>query len=261
MTTGAAGSRRILVIDDDEVMRELLGALLRVHGYDVLVAGSGEDALNILRLPGAPLLVLTDLQMPGLAEEALTRKLREAAPPEALIVGMSGRRPVDVVLRPLDGFLSKPFEPAEVESAFAEGRRMRNAHPELRSALEKAIGSPERHDDAVAGEPPLDDTIFAALTRSFGPVQLMELYDLTLDDVAKRHARMLTHAEEEDLDAVRREAHAVKGACGMVGARELQQLATAVEKGNTLSNADLAAFPGAAERLRRRLDQKLQQKW
>ena len=261
MTTGDIPSRSILVIDDDEVMRELLGALLKVHGYDVLVAASGDEALNTLRLPDSPLLILTDLQMPGLSGERLTQSLRDSAPPTALIVGMSGRRPADAVLRPLDAFLPKPFEPAEIDNAFAGARRTRDAHPELRSALEQASANFEIDPESAGNEPPLDETIFTALTRSFGPAQLMELYTMTLDDVAKRHARMLTHMEEDDPDAVRREAHAVKGACGMVGARELQQLAAGVEKANSLSAADLTTFPAAADRLRRMLDHKLQQKW
>ena len=261
MTTGPLPGKRILVIDDDEVMRELLGALLKAKGYDVQVASSGDDALEVLNSPDSPLLVLTDLQMPGLEGETLTRSLRDSAPPAALIVGMSGRRPADAVLHPLDAFLPKPFEPAEIENTFAEARRTREAHPELRSALENTAASPEPDGDASTTEPALDSTIFTALTRSFGPAQLMELYQLTLDDVAKRYARMTTHLAEGDLEEVRREAHAIKGACGMVGARELQQLATVVEKGTPLSNADLVAFPAASDRLRRTLDEKLQQKW
>lgn len=257
MTTGTAPSRRILVVDDDEVMRELLGALLKVHGYDVLVAASGDEALNTLRSADSPLLVLSDLQMPGLSGEKLTQALRDSAPPAALIVGMSGRRPSDAVLRPLDAFLPKPFEPAEIDNAFALARHTRAAHPELRSALEHTSAIFEIDNESAGIEPPLDDTIFAALTRSFPPAQLMELYAMTVDDVAKRHARMLTHAEENDLEAVRREAHAVKGACGMVGARELQQLAAKVEKAISLQTADLNAFPAASERLRRMLDAKL----
>ena len=261
MTTGAAPGRRMLVIDDDEVMRELLSALLKVKDYDVEVASSGDEALGILRGPDPPLLVLTDLQMPGLEGEVLTRSLRDTAPPAALIVGMSGRRPADAVLHFLDAFLPKPFEPAEIENAFAAARRTREAHPELRSALQNSASALEPDAEARANEPALDDTIFNALTRSFGPAQLMELYQLTLDDVAKRHARMTAHFDQGDLDEVRREAHAIKGACGMVGARELQRLATVIEKGTSLSNTDLLAFPVASDRLRRMLDEKLQQKW
>ena len=56
----AAQTLRILVIDDDAVMTELLAAVLGMHGHDVVTAGSGEAALALL--PSETFdVVLTDL--------------------------------------------------------------------------------------------------------------------------------------------------------------------------------------------------------
>ena len=263
MNTEGTESRRILVIDDDEVMRELLGALLKVQGYDVQVAGSGEEGLVNLQQPDPPLLLLTDLQMPGLEGEALTSALRSAAPAPALIIGMSGRRPTEAVLRPLDAFLSKPFDAATLERAFAEAQESRAAQAAGAPLHGATPPPPEPEEDpATAGdEPVLDEHIFAAFRKSFQPAQILELYTLTLDDVRERHARMQADAAEGDLEAVQREAHAVKGACGMVGARELQHLAAVVESGTTLDTSVLSEIPIACDRLRRMLDIKLQPKW
>ena len=258
MVSEERASRRILVIDDDEVMRELLAALLEVQGYEVQLAPSGEDGLVQLREPEPPAMILTDLQMPGLEGEELTVALRAAAPSGATLVGMSGRAPGDALVASLDAFLSKPFSAQQLEEAFVTGQAARAASDASGSAPKPAVNlSPEHssaEDNAV-----LDESIFTSLARSFRPEQLRELYGLTLDDVAQRHARMVAHAAEDDLGAVQREAHAIKGACGMVGARELQHLAGAAEGGTTLNTSALAELPSACDRLRRILDAKLQQ--
>jgi HPt (histidine-containing phosphotransfer) domain-containing protein len=88
--------------------------------------------------------------------------------------------------------------------------------------------------------------------------KLRQLYDLGIDDVEKRLARMRDAAALGHLDTVRREAHAIKGSCGMVGALELQTLASAIEDGTTFEASAMAQMPHACLRLRRTLDAKLQ---
>ena len=261
MVGKGTGSRRVLVIDDDGVIRELLDALLTVGGYQVTTAGSGEEGLTVLADPEPPLLVLTDLQMPGLEGEALTTALRAAAPPAAVVIGMSGRTPSQAVLRPLDGFLSKPFNAESLRHTFAAAQEARASHAGvLLSAAAPATVSSMAHAKLEAASEPLpalDEEIFHALAETVRPPQLLELYRLTLDDVEKRHGRMASHAALGDLGAMRREAHAVKGACGFVGARELQVLAAAVEEGTMPPLPVLEKISVASARLRRMLDTKL----
>ena len=262
MSTDEGTSRRILVVDDDEVMRELLSALLEVQGYEVQTAESGDNALALLRNPQPPELILTDLQMPGLEGEALTRALRDAAPAGSLLLGMSGAKPSAGTLQHLNSFLSKPFSAAQLEETITAARFERRstqgvAAEPLPAPPAETMASPEA--GAEGDHPVLDEAIFASLSKSFRAEQLRELYHLTLDDVTQRHGRMLEHAAAGDLDAVQREAHAVKGSCGFVGARQLQGLAAAAEGGTTLNTSTLADFPGACERLRRMLNAKLQQ--
>lgn len=261
MSTDTRETRRILVIDDDEVVRELLSTLLTTQGHVVELAGSGEEALARLDRPDPPRVILTDLQMPGLEGEALTTALRERAGPRTLLVGMSGRQPPEAVLLPLDAFLTKPFSSKQLEETLAEARSVRDRSFSASGRLPSAPAVP-----AAAAEPeisavdvPLDEGIFSALAKSFPPAALLELYELTLNDVRQRHARMESHAAAGNLDELKREAHAVKGACGMVGARELQHLAAALEGGTTLDTSELLKIPEACRRLRRMLDAKLQQ--
>lgn len=56
--------RLILVVDDDHAIRESLTELLEDEGYSVAVAANGEQALDQLRRPAVPCLILLDLMMP-----------------------------------------------------------------------------------------------------------------------------------------------------------------------------------------------------
>jgi two-component system response regulator MprA len=67
----------ILVVDDDQAVRDALRRALRMQGYDVTLAGDGEEALLKLRAnPGATDLLIVDILMPRLDGLEMTRRLR-----------------------------------------------------------------------------------------------------------------------------------------------------------------------------------------
>jgi two-component system sensor histidine kinase and response regulator WspE len=67
--------RRILVVDDSPLTRELISALLEAVGYDILSAADGAEALHVLAITQVDL-VVTDLEMPGLDGLELTRQIK-----------------------------------------------------------------------------------------------------------------------------------------------------------------------------------------
>jgi two-component system sensor histidine kinase and response regulator WspE len=67
--------RRIMVVDDSPLTRELISALLEAVGYDIITAGDGAEALHLLT-QGPVDLVVTDLEMPGLDGLELTREIK-----------------------------------------------------------------------------------------------------------------------------------------------------------------------------------------
>ena len=110
-------SPRVLVIDDDQMLRNLLEALLPMDGCEVVSAEGGDEALRLLQSGASFDLVLTDLNMPGLEGAALAEALRAAAPENTLLVGMSGSEPAPAVTRTLDAFLLKPFNSDDLHQA------------------------------------------------------------------------------------------------------------------------------------------------
>jgi len=67
---------RILVIDDEEDVREVLQQVLERAGYEVSVAASGKEGLELMRKGGADL-VITDVIMPGIDGVTTVKKIRE----------------------------------------------------------------------------------------------------------------------------------------------------------------------------------------
>jgi CheY-like chemotaxis protein/HPt (histidine-containing phosphotransfer) domain-containing protein len=103
-------AQRILVVDDSRLASEELAASLGDAGFDVRIAADRDAAVR--ELDGfAPALVLTDVQMPGVAPAAMCRALRAAAPRPVKIMLMSGRTDAELAMlartAEADGFISK----------------------------------------------------------------------------------------------------------------------------------------------------------
>lgn len=102
----------VLVVDDMREVRRAVESHLRTQGASVLVAATGEQAVELARACCFKA-VLTDYQLPGLSGAPLVEALRTAQP-GARIVVMSGSGLTDEEIRLLaaagmDGFLAKPF--------------------------------------------------------------------------------------------------------------------------------------------------------
>jgi PAS domain S-box-containing protein len=109
----ARGTETILVAEDAVAVREMLVRTLRTHGYQVLVATDGLEALQISRMHEGPIhLLLTDLVMPQMSGTELVEQLQPRRP-ETQVLYMSGYadRPLvrQLVSDEASVFLPKPF--------------------------------------------------------------------------------------------------------------------------------------------------------
>lgn len=225
---------QILVVDDDAVSGEVLALLLHGAGYAVETVDSGDAALRHLETANPlPQVVLTDLQMPGTTGNELARRLRALCGPATTLLAMSASAPEDESARDFDGFLLKPF---------------------AMEALAAAIGRKTNAEKAsnVVNATVLDELVYSKLASSMRRPQLEQLYALCLSDAEERLAKMRQAASNSDDTAYRKAAHAIKGSCGMVGALELQTLATSMEEQGLSDDhvASLNEFVLACERLR-----------
>ena len=110
--------KRILVVDDEPDVRELVVYRMRRSGYDVLAAKNGEEALQIA-LAELPDLVVADVMMPRLNGYELTRRLRDHEQtrgiPVILLTSKSQEADVSAGFDAgADDYLRKPFSPDEL---------------------------------------------------------------------------------------------------------------------------------------------------
>lgn len=116
--TAWVGSGRILVVDDQELMREVSSSILEAQGFEVLTASTGTEAVHLFEENSSSIrLVLLDRTMPGMDGEEVLSNIRQIDPSTAVIL-MSGYKERDA-LRGLDpdhlsGFLAKPFRPSDL---------------------------------------------------------------------------------------------------------------------------------------------------
>ncbi|MGD0796329.1 MAG: response regulator [Acidobacteriaceae bacterium] len=279
---------RVLVVDDDAMVRELLAVMLEAEGYSVDHAGSGDAALDLLRQsPAPPQVVLADVQMPGIAGAELARYLRRACGPRTLLLAMSGSGPPSKQISQYDGFLLKPFTAQQLAEALSSSRRSsrKTAAPtSLKKPRARRVfaGSPapgtlasvfasapqsasnngmetllqpaQPAQTATAGAviasapdvespaaPALNEKIYRQLAASMPAPQLREMYAMCLNDARQRIAAMRTLARTSDCIRLSREAHAIKGGSGMLGATEMYTLAAQLEA-ETRSSTQTVSF-------------------
>jgi len=122
-TAGAVSGRpRILVVDDEATIRDLLSKTLALAEYDVDLAPDGRAALDRLRMIPYDLLI-TDLKMPGVDGLTVIREARrlKADLPVIIITGFSNEASaIEAVNLGVSGYLTKPFRVPRVLAAAAK---------------------------------------------------------------------------------------------------------------------------------------------
>ena len=110
--------KSILVVEDEQAIREFVIINLKRSGYNVFEAGSGEDALKIYEENAAKIsIVLLDIMLPGIDGFAVCRKLRENNRTLGIIMLTARTQELDKVgglMIGADDYVTKPFSPSEL---------------------------------------------------------------------------------------------------------------------------------------------------
>jgi len=161
---------RVLVVDDDAALAEMLVIVLKGEGFTPSFVTHGDQALEAFR-EGRPDIVLLDLMLPGMSGIDVCKAIRaESGVPIVMLTAKSDT--VDVVLgleSGADDYVVKPFKPKElVARVRARLRRTDDDLPETLSIGEVRIDVPG-HRVTRAGEPvaltPLEFELLVALAR------------------------------------------------------------------------------------------------
>ncbi|MCK4469878.1 MAG: response regulator, partial [Desulfobacterales bacterium] len=101
---------RLLLIDDEEGIRNILSLSLRRDGYQVLTAEEGGKGIEMFR-QNLPLIVLTDIKMPGMDGIEVLKRVKEIDPDTEVIV-ITGHGDMEVAIQALQlgasDFITKP---------------------------------------------------------------------------------------------------------------------------------------------------------
>ena len=106
---------RILVVEDDFLIRMVLSEMLTDEGYDVVEAESGDLALPLL--DGSIGLLLTDLQLPGSLDGQALAALARRSHPDLPVIYTSGRPDVIVTSGRREMAVPKPYQNADIRAA------------------------------------------------------------------------------------------------------------------------------------------------
>jgi len=106
----------VLVVDDEEMMRNLLEKILKREGYQVVAAGDGIEALDLLRRQQISL-VISDMKMPRMNGLQLLKRIK-ADYPEVRVIIMTAYGDTytikDALLLGADEYITKPFKSHEI---------------------------------------------------------------------------------------------------------------------------------------------------
>jgi DNA-binding response OmpR family regulator len=201
----------ILVVDDEPAVRQSLEDILKLEGYEIQTADSGENAIKALEEQDFDLLLL-DLKMPGMDGEEVMHLAKDIAPDTRVIVltGHGSLESAIVALRAgAHDYLQKPAPSRELVSTVAHALALRSEQQQRRLILEQLDASIQRLKgvDGVETPSPSDQQVVLLengvtvdldrreLWRGNQRVSLTPTEGKLLKVLLEHRGRVLTHRE------------------------------------------------------------------
>lgn len=140
----------LLIVDDEENMRHMLGVLLKRHYCPIDFAENGRQALELIRKQAYEF-ILCDVRMPDMDGIELLKKLKEL-PADSTVIMMSAYGTIDLAIEAMKAgaydFVSKPFKTDEILMALKkaeERKHLKKENSALKSRLESLEGEESFH--------------------------------------------------------------------------------------------------------------------
>jgi DNA-binding response OmpR family regulator len=152
---------RVLIAEDDAVLRRLLQNYLEKHGHEIVAARNGAEAWE--RFQGEEFhLVITDWMMPACTGIELLRRIRaEDRPGYVYVILLTSRSEKEDILEGMDAgaddFVTKPFDQDELRVRLRAGERIIALEQKLLHSEERASRGDEASSKAGEMDPPLAD--------------------------------------------------------------------------------------------------------
>jgi len=147
---------KILVVDDEESIREFFQIMLKREGYEVLTAANGREALDTLKKVSADL-VISDIQMPEMSGMDLLGKVRELDP-EMVVIMITAFGSTETAVEAMKlgayDYVQKPFKIDEVKIIIKQALEKRSLRME-NVLLKKELGTKYAFDNIIGGAPPM----------------------------------------------------------------------------------------------------------
>jgi adenylate cyclase len=221
--------QRILIVDDNEANRDILEARLKVHGYELLQAADGEEALAAVRRDH-PDLILLDVMMPKLDGVEVCRRIKgDATLPFTPIILVTSKSDTRDVIAGLDAgadeYLTKPVDQAALVARVKSVLRVKALHDQVQAQAADLAAWNRTLEQRVAEQ--LGEIERVGRLKRFLSPQVAELIVSSGDDrMLESHRRDVTvvfcdlrgftafseTAEPEEVMSILREYHAGLGA-------------------------------------------------
>ena len=218
---------RVLVVEDNEVNRKVVGGILARLGYECESAEDGAHAVERLARPGIDI-VLMDMQMPVMDGLEVTRRIRAFDGPAATlpIIGLTANAFASdraaCFEAGMNDFVTKPVTRDKLETAlaaFADRVAEPEAvtRPDAEPTPTTRPSAPETETCEIDAPAPLDLTHRAHLAEELGDDCLAELTDVFRADAVRLVEEMDRARSTGDREAMRRALHTLTGAAANVG--------------------------------------------
>jgi signal transduction histidine kinase/CheY-like chemotaxis protein len=258
----------VMVVDDNEITRRVIKALLEQNNHSVTQFGSAEEALELLQKGQRFDIIFSDVQMNGMSGYEFANHIRSqqntaiASIPIIALTGNVDDSDIELCLQAgMNGHIAKPIDPDKFHAVIADIAKQGSAPNPPTVPHEPSVQDMERAYETVRGsknlnpqptpdqpveiieepspepEPistgpavPFDPDMLSTLKDSLGVDQLRDMLDGLFAKADEIIGLLTTLEDPYNLADVRARAHELKGMCGNFGLVEISKLAGSIEK-------------------------------